>query len=135
MKYYLDTNICIYFLKGLFPQLKNKILSFNPGMIIIPSIVKAELLYGAERSKKKEDNFKNIYQFLLPFHIESFTDGETVLYAQIRNSLEEKGTLIGPNDLLIASIVLSHDGTLITNNTKEFSRIKNLKIEDWTQEQ
>jgi tRNA(fMet)-specific endonuclease VapC len=133
MKYYLDTNICIYFLKGLFPQLKNKILAFNPDTIMIPSIVKAELLYGAEKSKKKEENLRKIYQFLLPFQIESFTDSETVLYAQIRNVLEKKGTLIGPNDLIIASIVLSHDGTLITNNTKEFSRIKNLKIEDWTQ--
>jgi tRNA(fMet)-specific endonuclease VapC len=133
MKYYLDTNICIYFLKGLFPQLKNKILSVNPDTIIIPSIVKAELLYGAEKSKNKEENLKKIYQFLLPFHIESFTDDETVLYAQIRNVLEKKGTPIGPDDLLIATIVLSHDCYLITNNTKEFSRIKNLKIEDWTQ--
>lgn len=132
MKYYLDTNVCIYFLKGLFPQLKNKILSVNPDTISIPAIVKAELLYGAEKSKKKEENLKKLSQFLLPFKIESFTDDETVLYAEIRNKLEKKGNIIGPNDLLIASIVLSHNGTLITNNTKEFSRIINLQIEDWT---
>jgi tRNA(fMet)-specific endonuclease VapC len=132
MKYYLDTNICIYFLKGSFPNLKKKILSVNPDSISIPAIVKTELLYGSEKSKNKEDNLKKIQQFLLPFHIEDFTDNETALYAKIRNELEKKGKIIGPNDLLIASIVFSHNGTLITKNTKEFSRVKDLKIEDWT---
>ena len=132
MKYYLDTNICIYFLKGSFPNLKKKILSFNPDSISIPAIVKAELLYGSEKSKNKEDNFKKIQQFLLPFRIEDFTDNETASYAKIRNELEKKGKIIGPNDLLIASIVFSHNGTLITKNTKKFSRVKDLKIEDWT---
>jgi len=132
MKYYLDTNICIYFLKGSFPNLKKKILSFNPDSISIPAIVKAELLYGSEKSNNKEDNFKKIQQFLLPFRIEDFTDNETASYAKIRNELEKKGKIIGPNDLLIASIVFSHTGTLITKNTKKFSRVKDLKIEDWT---
>jgi len=132
MKYYLDTNICIYFLKGSFPNLKKKILSVNPDSISIPAIVKGELLYGSEKSKNKEDNFKKIQQFLLPFHIEDFTDNETASYAKIRNELEKKGKIIGPNDLLIASIVFSHNGTLITKNTKKFSRVKDLKIEDWT---
>ena len=132
MKYFLDTNICIYYLKGSYPKLKQKLLSFNPDTIVIPVITKAELLHGAEKSKQKEDNLKKINQFLLPFKIVDFTDSDASVYASIRSELEKKGTIIGPNDLIIASIVLSNNGTLVTKNVKEFSRIKGLKIENWT---
>jgi len=133
MKYFLDTNICIYYLKGLFPKLKEKLLSYNPDTIVIPVITKAELLLGAEKSTQKEETLKKINQFLLPFQIIDFTDKETTIYASIRAKLEKTGTIIGPNDLLIASIVLSNNGILVTRNVKEFSRIKNLKIENWTE--
>jgi tRNA(fMet)-specific endonuclease VapC len=133
MKYFLDTNICIYYLKGMYPKLKDKLLSYNPDRIIIPVITKAELLYGAEKSQKKEENLKRIQQFLLPFHIQEFSDTETQAYATIRNTLEKEGNIIGPNDILIASIVLSNNGTLITKNIKEFTRIKGLKVKDWTE--
>jgi tRNA(fMet)-specific endonuclease VapC len=88
MKYFLDTNICIYYLKGMYPKLKDKLLSYNPDRIIIPVITKAELLYGAEKSQKKEENLKRIQQFLLPVHIQEFSDIETQAYATIRNTLE-----------------------------------------------
>ena len=54
MKYFLDTNICIYYLKGIYPKLKEKLLSHNPETIIIPAITKTELLYGAEKSQRRE---------------------------------------------------------------------------------
>ena len=130
--YFLDTNICIYFLKGKFQKLKEKLLSYNPELVAIPAVVKAELLYGAEKSKGREENFEKINEFLLPFQIYGFSDSETKIYASVRSNLEKEGKIIGPNDLLIASIVLSHEGILITNNTKEFCRIKGLLVEDWT---
>ena len=133
MKYFLDTNICIYFLKGMYPKLKEKLLNHSPEMIVIPSITKAELLYGAEKSQRKEENLEKISEFLLPYRIQGFNDAETTAYAVIRKELEEKGTLIGPNDMIIASIVLANNGVLITKNTKEFNRIKGLEIEDWTE--
>lgn len=133
MKYFLDTNICIYYLKGMYPEIIKKLLSKNPEDIKIPSIVKAELMYGAEKSESKNKTKEKIVEFLLPFEIVGFNDEATEIYGKTREYLEKKGMIIGPNDLIIASTVLSQNGTLITNNAKEFKRIKELKIENWTE--
>ncbi len=133
MKYYLDTNICIYFLKGMNEIIKRKLLEKHPDEIKICSIVQAELLYGAEKSIKKEENLKNIKEFLFPFEIVSFGENETESYSKIRAILEKEGRIIGPNDLLIAATVLENDGTLITNNVDEFKRVGNLRIENWAE--
>ena len=132
--YYLDTNICIYFINGKCQSLKNKILSIPPSKIRLPSIVKAELLLGAYKSSKKKENLKRLEVFFKEFEVEPFSDQTAYTYADIRSKLEKSGTLIGPNDLLIASIVLYNNGTLVTNNTKEFKRIKTLKLENWVEE-
>ncbi len=134
MKYYLDTNICIYFMKGKFNQLKEILLSKNPNDIKIPAIVKAELLYGAEKSKQRKSNTEKINAFLFALQIVGFGDFETVAYSKIRTGLEKKGLPIGPNDLIIAATVKANDGVLITNNTKEFERVEGLLIENWAQE-
>ncbi len=133
MKYYLDTNICIYFLKGLNEKIKIRLLEKHPDEIKISAIVQAELLYGAEKSIKKEDNLKNIKNFIFPFEIVAFGENESNSYSKIRAELEKEGRVIGPNDLLIAATVLENDGILITNNVKEFERVKNLRIENWTE--
>ena len=133
MKYFLDTNICIYFLKGMYPKLKERLLNQHPDEIIIPSITKAELLYGAEKSTNRIQNLEKIYEFLLPFRVHGFSDAETQAYALIRNNLEKEGNPIGPNDLIIASIVITQNGILVTKNMKEFSHVKGLKIENWTE--
>lgn len=132
MNYFLDTNICVYFLKGLYHSVLEGIQNTNPNNIKIPSIVKAELLYGAEKSQHKSKNLTNINRFLEPFEIISFDDDCSIIYSKIRAALEFKGTGIGPNDYIIAAITLAKNGILVTNNTKEFQRIKNLKIENWT---
>ncbi|HDY90187.1 MAG TPA: type II toxin-antitoxin system VapC family toxin [bacterium] len=131
MKYYLDTNICVYYIKGKYPKLLEKLLSKHPNDIKIPAIVKAELIYGAQKSERKENNEEVIRKFLLPFEIIAFGDKQSEIYGKIRADLEKKGEIIGPNDLLIASIVLSEDGILVTNNEKELKKVKELKIENW----
>jgi len=131
MIYYLDSNICVYFLKGLYPSIMENIQNINPNNIKIPSIVKAELLYGAEKSQQKAKNLSNINRFFEPFEIIPFDDDCSIVYSKIRSSMELKGTIIGPNDYIIASTVLAKNGILVTNNTKEFERVKNLKIENW----
>ncbi len=131
MIYYLDSNICVYFLKGLYPSIMKTIQNINPNNIKIPSIVKAELLYGAEKSQQKTKNLSSINRFLEPFEIMPFDDDCSIVYSRIRSSMELKGTIIGPNDYIIAATVLARNGILVTNNTKEFQRIKNLKIENW----
>ncbi|WP_321992434.1 type II toxin-antitoxin system VapC family toxin [Marispirochaeta aestuarii] len=132
MKFYLDTNICIYFLKGMYESVRTRLLEKHPDEIKICSIVKAEILYAAEKSIRKDKNLKKIEEFLLPFEIISFGDSESISYAGIRSDLEKRGEIIGPNDLLIASTVLANNGILVTHNVKEFSRVRNLRLEDWT---
>ena len=131
MNFFLDTNIIIYFLKGIHPTIRDTLQRLNPNNVKIPSIVKAELLYGAEKSNLKVQNTLKIKQFLEPFEVISFDDNCTTTYSLIRASLESKGSIIGPNDIIIASTVLANNGTLVTHNVKEFMRIKNLKIENW----
>ena len=130
--YFLDTNTCIYFLNGRFQQIKTKILSTPPNQIAIPSLVKAELLFGAYKSKSRQKNIEKVTQFLEPFEIIAFDDMMTWVYADVRCETEACGRSIGPNDLFIASIVKFHEGILVTNNVKEFKRIQGLVVEDWT---
>ena len=132
MIYYLDTNTCIYFLNGKYESIKEKVLSIPPNEIGIPSIVKAELFFGAYKSKNRKSNIEKVEMFLEPFEIIAFDDLMTYVYADIRERMEKTGLIIGPNDLLIASIVKFHDGILVTNNEKEFSSIEGLQIENWT---
>lgn len=127
----LDTNTCIYFLNGRYESIKNKILSTPPIEIAIPSVVKAELLLGAYKSKNRHKNTEKVEEFLEPFEILSFSDLATYIYAEIRSLTEKKGESVGPNDLLIAAIVKFHDAILVTNNVNEFKRVKGLKIENW----
>jgi len=131
MTYYLDTNMCIYFLKGTYPSVLEAFTSRTPGQIKIPSIVKAELLYGAEKSQRKKENMLLCRKFLEPFEIVSFDDAAAVSYGAIRSVLEKKGKSIGPNDLIIASTVLARKGILVTNNVREFRNVPHLHYENW----
>ena len=131
MNYYLDTDICIFALREKFPSIKLWMQKCSPEHIKISSIVKAELLLGALKSDDPKKVLSIVEKFLDPFEIISFDENSAGVYAQIRYDLEKKGQLIGPNDLLIASTVLAHQGTLITHNMDEFKRIGHLKIQDW----
>jgi len=129
--YFLDTNTCIYFLNGTYQYIKKKILSTPPNEIAIPSVVKAELIFGVYKSKNRDGNIEKVEKFLEPFEVVPFNDIMTYVYADIRYKTEAIGCNVGPNDLFIASIVKFHEGILVTNNEKEFKRIKGLKIENW----
>ncbi len=128
--YILDTNTLIYFFKGV-GNVASKFLTVPPKEIAIPSIVLFELEYGIAKSslpKKRQAQLKEICSLVevLPFEKE-----EARLSALIRAQLEKNGTPIGPYDVLIAGIALAHRGILVTNNTKEFSRVSKLKTENW----
>ena len=132
MNLFLDTDICVYAIRGKYPDIQKRIAASSPERIKIPAIVKAELLAGALRSHQADQAHAVVERFLSPFEIVSFDDACSVIYSQIRFDLEKKGHPIGPNDLLIAATALAHRGTLITHNLKEFSRISDLKLQDWT---
>lgn len=95
------------------------------------SVVWAELLHGARKYEKRDQRVARIEQTLSPFRSLPFDDAAAHRYAEIRDTLETRGQVIGPNDLLIAAIALTHGLTLVTNN-REFSRVPGLNIEDWT---
>lgn len=131
MKYLLDTNMCIYIIKKKPPQVFDKFKILNPADVGISSITLAELEYGVYKSQKQQQNQLALNQFLLPLEIIAFDEKSTEIYGKIRTELEKKGKIIGAMDLLIASQALALDLTLVTNNIKEYSRITNLKIENW----
>lgn len=133
MNYFIDTNIIIYALKNSYPNIIKKFETTPSYKILIPSIVKAELDYGASKSKNSKRTRELFNKFLSIYSIVPFTDKETKIYGDIRYQLEKAGKIIGANDLLISAIVISHNGVLVTHNTNEFSRINGLKIEDWTE--
>lgn len=131
MKYLLDTNVCIIYLKGKSESLRTKLESHNPSELVICSIVRFELFYGAMKSQKKADNLKQQQLFLTAFPSVAFDDKAATYCGDIRANLEKQGLPIGAYDLQIAAIALANNLTLITHNTREFSRIPNLKMADW----
>ncbi len=131
MKYFLDTDTCIYYLNGRYKSILDNLRKHKPSDIKIPSIVKAELLYGFEKSRKTKEYKDKLDSFLFNFEIISFNDNAANYYSLIRAKLEKKGSLIGPNDMIIASTVLSNKGALITKNLKEFKNVEGLKVINW----
>ncbi|PCI65428.1 MAG: VapC toxin family PIN domain ribonuclease [Gammaproteobacteria bacterium] len=129
--YLLDTNACIQLLNKRDTQIEKNIQNVSPSEIVVCSVVKAELIYGARHSARVEENLQLLSQFFAPMQSFSFDDKAAEEYGVIRSDLSSQGKAIGPNDLLIASIARSRDLTLVSNNTKEFARITGLRLVDW----
>jgi tRNA(fMet)-specific endonuclease VapC len=131
MDFILDTNICIYAIKKKSQGLLGIISQYIPEKIGLTTITVSELHFGVVKSAYPEKNLDALQQFLTPFQLIDFDHNAALAYATIRFDLERKGTPIGNMDMLIAACTLSRDLTLVTNNTKEFSRVVGLKIENW----
>ena len=111
-----------------------KFRKFPLGKIGISTITLAELQFGIRKSLNPEKNLSALNQFIIPLEIIDFDYNATVEYGLIRAELEKKGTPIGPLDTLIGAHARSAGLVIVTNNEKEFKRISNLKIENWTKE-
>jgi tRNA(fMet)-specific endonuclease VapC len=131
MKYLLDTNVCIRYLNQKSPAIIQRLESLNTEDIAVCSIVKAELFYGAMKSNNPQTTLARQQLFLNRFVSLVFDDNTALVSGQIRASLAKIGTPIGSNDLQIAAIAISNNLILVTHNTREFSRVDGLKIEDW----
>jgi tRNA(fMet)-specific endonuclease VapC len=131
--YLLDSNICIYIINGRPRKVVQKIKEYNPPEIKLSSISIAELEYGVSKSENREKNRQALIDFASAFDIVDFNDDDAEIYGLIRADLEKKGQVIGPYDMQIAAQAISRNMVLVTNNVKEFCRVKNLKIENWAE--
>jgi tRNA(fMet)-specific endonuclease VapC len=131
MNYLLDTNTCVQYLNGRSPNVKQRLEKTPAKEIVVCSIVKAELFFGAMKSVNPRRSLAKQKKFLDQVDSLPFDDQSAEIYGRIRAQLESQGTPIGPNDLLIAAIAIANNLTLVTHNTREFGRVAGLNIEDW----
>lgn len=129
----LDTCACIDAIKGKphSRKLVQKIQTLRIGELSVSAITVAELMVGVEKSSNKGQNLRIVQEFLSPIELLDWPQLASETYAIIRADLEQKGTPIGSNDMLIAAHALYSGITLITSNTKEFNRVESLKVENW----
>jgi len=131
LNYLLDTNICIYIAKQKPESVLKRFASLTIGEVAMSTVTYGELLYGAEKShypKKAKDLLQELIHLIPPLPMA--TDAGK-FYAHIRSQLEKSGKIIGNNDIWIAAHALSMNLIVVTNNTKEFSRVPKLRLENW----
>jgi len=128
----LDSNICIYLLNEKSPDLLEKFYRHRGEGIYTSSIVVAELEFGIAKSAYPEKNAASLHKLSSVITVLDFDSCAAKCYGTIRADLQQRGELIGPLDMLIAAHAQSADLTLVTNNTREFGRIEQLTIENWT---
>ncbi|BAY90813.1 MULTISPECIES: type II toxin-antitoxin system tRNA(fMet)-specific endonuclease VapC [unclassified Tolypothrix] len=131
MAYLLDTNACIQILNSANSPVTQKILSIPSQDIYLCTVVYSELYYGAYKSANVNRNLSHLENLFAEFAVLPLDIQAAKIAGNIRANLNALGTPIGANDLLIAAIALANDLTLVTHNTREFSRIDGLKYEDW----
>lgn len=131
MRCLLDTNVCVAILNGKDPALRERVKSRSKGELAICSVVKAELIYGATKSEKRAQNEQRLRILFAELESYPFDDEAATQYGVLRTALERIGTTVGGNDLMIASIALTHRLTLITRNEREFAMVPFLQIEAW----
>ncbi len=129
--FFLDTDTCVFILRGSSAPALEQMKQTPHGLIKIPAVVLAELSFGACKAATVSAH-KAVAFFMLPFEVIPFDAPAAEIYGDLRMALEKKGKPIGSNDLMIAATVISRRGTLITHNIKEFSRIPGLHWQDWS---
>lgn len=130
MKYALDTNILIYFFKGM-GNVASNLLATAPTEIGVSGIVLYELEVGIARSKDPRKRKGQLQELVSMITVIPFRWREAKQAAEIRVFLEKKGAPIGPYDILIAAAAMANNAMLVTHNTREFQRIRGLKTLDW----
>ena len=128
----LDTNICIYIQRQKPKEVLIRFQKLKPGDAAISVITWGELLYGAEKRQKRKMALQLLEEFKTIVPVLPLPENAGKTYGEIRAALETKGKLIGNNDLWIAAHAKTAGLTIVTNNEREFKRVKGLKIQNWT---
>jgi tRNA(fMet)-specific endonuclease VapC len=130
LRYMLDTNICIYVLKGR-PAAIGQRFGEVAEQLCVSAITLAELLYGAENSERRTQNLQAVEQFAARLDVLPFCSEAAAHYGQLRAALRRAGQPVGLHDMLIGAHARSAGLTLVTNNLREFTRIPGLLVENW----
>ncbi len=130
MNYLLDTNICVYWLKGN-EKIEAKALSVGLDNISISFINLSELYYAAYKSEKQRENILAIQKMLEKIDIIDSSEAVCNLFGSLKARLGKEGMILDDADLFIAACAIEHQLTLVSNNERHFSRIKELKLENW----
>ena len=131
MKVMLDTNICIYIINDRSSSLRKILGSLRTGDIGISAITLCELSTGASLNPKPEESAISLRKFVAPLIVAPLDAPAAECYGALHAGLKNRGTTIGPMDLLIAAHAKSLDVTLVTNNVRDFRRVPGLRIENW----
>lgn len=131
-RYMLDTDTCSYIMKRSSDAVLRRLQKVPVDDVCISVITKSELLYGVEVSPRRQQNESALNAFLSHVEIRDFPDEAAQHYARIRAELKARGTMIGAHHLFIAAHARSLALILVTNNTREFGRVRGLTIENWT---
>jgi len=130
--YMLATDISSYIMKRSHEGVLRRLREVPIDAVCISVITKSELLFGVAVSPRRQQDQAALDEYLRHVEVLDFPDEAALHYAQIRARLKVHGEMIGANDLFIAAHARSLEVTLVTNNSDEFSRVQNLKIENWT---
>jgi tRNA(fMet)-specific endonuclease VapC len=128
----LDTDTCSYIMKRSHQTVLDRLQKTPTGETCISVITRAELLNGVAVSPKRDHDAAALAAFLPYVSVLDFTSDAATHYAGIRADLKTRGAMIGANDLLIAAHARATALTLVTNNTAEFERVRDLALENWT---
>lgn len=131
IRFLLDTNACIELIRKRSPRVLSRLRECKGGSVGLSSITLSELYYGVARSSDPQRNLIALTQFCAPLQILAFDDRASSVYGQVRTELERIGYPAGPLDTLIAAHALSLPAILVTDNEREFRRVKGLQVENW----
>ena len=130
MKYLLDTDTCVYWLRGR-PSIRSRLAAIGPSEVGVSIITLAELQYGAACSTQPEANQQALLKLVGGLTLLGISPPITKLFADSKAALRSQGNLLEDLDLFIAATALSHALTLVTHNTAHFQRLAGLSLEDW----
>ncbi len=130
-RFLLDTNICIYIRRKKPEEVLRRFRALKAGEAALSVITFGELVYGAEKSAQRVAALELLRELARVLPVMGLPETAANAYGTIRAELERKGQLIGNNDLWIAAHAKAAGLTLVTNNEREFRRVRGLRVENW----
>ncbi|HEV2843985.1 MAG TPA: type II toxin-antitoxin system VapC family toxin [Thermoanaerobaculia bacterium] len=131
MRYLLDTNVWVDYLRQRSARVISRVRSSDPDDLALSSVVLAELRYGAERSQRSDRNHAQLDILVRDVPLLDFDASAAGAFGRLRTALEVQGAVIGPYDMMIAAQALSQKLVLVTDNQDEFCRVPSLRLENW----